>query len=152
MASYERLNKKFHNILKTHGKDVYLRRRCLCDQSGPNQTYSDSCPECGGTGFVQTIERHTMRMQLIGTQTAYISAMGLFDTGIVLGEGNYFYCLGSVLPKYGDLIYDFAPSENRYRCYQIEKALERRFDDRILFYTCACNLKEEHSGTVSLPS
>ena len=124
----------------------------MCAQTGPRSKYSDVCPYCGGLGFKQELERHTMRQQLVGSQAAFIGTMGLGEAGVVLGEGIYFFCRGEVLPKYGDLIYDFAPSEQRYRCYQIEKALERRYDSRILFFTCACQLREEHSGTIPLSS
>lgn len=152
MPSFGYLHNRFDKILRTHGKNVYLRRRCTCEQTGPLSKPSRDCPDCGGTGFVQRLEKHTMREQIVGNQYSFVTSMGLFDKGVILSEGIYFFCKGEVHPKYGDLIYDYVPSEQRYRCYQIEKALERRYDRRVLFYTCACEIREEHSGTVSIPS
>lgn len=144
--SYETLTRKLTSILTTHGKDVYLRRRCRsCSQSGERSKYDPTCTVCGGKGYVQTIERHTMRKQIVGTQFSWPDSLRVFGAGVILEEGTYFYCLGSVHPVYGDLIYDFNEATSSWECFEINKALERRYDHRVLFYTCAANLKESMS-------
>lgn len=141
--TYYTLQRKFRDILMNHGQNVYLRRRCAeCSQGGINAKYDDDCEICGGTGYHQKLEGYTMRKMIVGTQFSFPSAMGREAFGIVLDEGSYFFCDVNVSPKYGDLIYDLNNSTQQWEAYEINKVLERRFDDRVLFYNCACEIKE----------
>lgn len=141
--SYQNLKTRFHKIMIDHGKDVFLRRRCSsCSQTGAYAKFPDDCEECGGVGYVQTLERYTMRKQIVGTQGSWPNTLHVFPTGVILGEGCYFFCEAEVLPKYGDLIYDQDSSTNEWTVYEVNKALERRYDSRVLFWNLACDIRE----------
>jgi hypothetical protein len=93
-------------------------------------------------GYDSGLERYTMRKMIVGNQYSYSASMGLFSSGFILDEGCYFFCQPEVAPKYGDLIYDFNNATCGWECYEVSKVLERRYDNRVLFYTCACRIKE----------
>lgn len=141
--SYPNLQKKFKSILIEHGQDVLLRRRCIsCSQSSPNARYDDTCRVCGGTGYHQTLERYTMRKQIVGTDNSFPNTAELTNTGMKLQEGTYFFCEGAVKPKYGDLIYDWNNATDQFDVYEISKVLERRYgSQQVLFFTCASEIK-----------
>lgn len=143
MWKYPALQKKFKDILTEYGQDVYLRRRCTsCSQSGPYAKYDNNCTVCGGTGYHQKLEKYTMRKMVVGTQYSFLKSMGIFASGVILEEGCYFFCEGSVAPKVGDIIYDFNYATSTWTPYEINKALERRYDKRIIFYNCAVRIRE----------
>jgi hypothetical protein len=141
--SYPAVKSRFREILVQHGQDIYLRRRCTsCTQTGPYAKYDDNCVVCAGTGYEQTLERYTMRRMVIGNQYSYAKSMGKFPQGIIVDEGDYFFCEESVQPKHGDIIYDFDYALNRWIPFEINKVLPRRWDNRIVFYNCAVSIRE----------
>jgi hypothetical protein len=141
--TFPALEVKFRNILIKYGQNAYLRRRCItCRQSTPNADYSDNCPVCHGKGYSQTVEHYTMRKQVIGSVNSFPSGMGMTDVGPKLDEGTYFFCEPEVGPRYGDLIYDWNNATLEFDVYEISKVLERRYDNRVLFYTCATEIRE----------
>jgi hypothetical protein len=138
------LEKKFKQILTKYGQNVYLRRRCIsCSQSAPYADYDDNCPVCSGKGFNQVLERYTMRKMVVGSQSAFPAGMQMTDTGPKLDEGVYFFCEAEVKPKVGDLIYDLNNATQEQEAYQINKVLERRYNDSVLFYNCAGEIKKD---------
>lgn len=141
--TFPAIKQRFKEIITNHGQDVYLRRRCVsCAQTGPYAKYDPSCSACGGTGYNKTLERYTMRRMIIGNQYSFAKSMGKFPQGIILDEGDYFFCEAEVAPKYGDLLYDFDYALNKWLPYEINKVLPRRWDNRVLFYNCAVSLRE----------
>lgn len=141
--SYTYLVNKFRSILIEYGKDVYLRRRCIsCTQSGDRAKYDDNCTVCGGTGFHQVAQRYTMRKMIVGSNFSFPTAMGIFASGVIFQEGTYFYCEASVLPKTGDIIYDWCEATASYDSYIIEKAIAHNYDSRVLYYTCSGEIRE----------
>jgi len=141
--NYYTLQRKFRDILIAHGQNVYLRRRCTsCSQTGIAAKYDDDCEVCGGTGYAQRLEGYTMRKMIVGTQFSFPTALAREAPGVILDEGSYFFCEPEVAPKYGDIIYDLNNATAQWEPYEINKVLERRWDNRVLFYNCACKIKE----------
>lgn len=141
--TYNNIALKVRNILTTHGQDVYFRRRCAqCTQSGERVKYDKDCVYCHGFGYVQELERHTMRKQIVGSMMGYPSSTMPMEMGMLQSESTYFFCLPDVRPKIGDLIYDFNNGTLEYDCYEIKKAMERRYDSRVVYWTCATEIKE----------
>jgi RecJ-like exonuclease len=142
--TFETLQANFKRILFKHGQNAYLRRRCVsCSQTGPYAHYDDNCPVCGGTGYSQTLELYTMRKMIVGTQTGFVTSEVFSKTGPKLDQGTYFFCEGSVNPKFGDLIYDQNAGTGKMECYEINDALDRRYDYRVLFWNCACQIRPD---------
>ena len=141
--TFNSLSKKVKYILTKYGQDAYLRRRCTyCSQEGDRGKYSDDCEYCGGTGYVQVLQRYTMRKMVVGNQFSFPNALGIKGMGVVISEGTYFFCEGNVNPRYGDIIYDWNNATQEWEIYEINKVLERRYDNRVLFYNCACQIRE----------
>jgi len=140
--TYPALQAKFRDILTKHGQNAYLRRRCTsCVQSGPFMDYDDNCSNCGGTGYKQIVERYTMRKWIIGAQNSFPQSMQMTEVGPKIDEGTYFFCEYDVNPREGDLIYDWNNSTQSFDVYEIGKVLERRWDNRVLFYACTGEIK-----------
>jgi hypothetical protein len=141
--TFAALQAKFKSILTLHGQNTYLRRRCIsCSQTGKDADYQDDCIVCGGTGFAQKLEGYTMRKMIVGTQSSLPVSLERFPTGMIIGEGCYFFCENTVNPRYGDIIYDFNNATLEWDSFDIKKVIERRYDSRVLFYTCACEARE----------
>lgn len=141
--TYSRVGSKFRDMLRNHGQDLFLRRRCTnCSQSGSHAKYDDDCTYCHGTGYVATLEKHTMRKMIVGTQWSYTTSMGIKGMGVVLAEGCYFFCLPEVKPRHGDIIYDWNNSTDSWERYIVSKVMERRWDDRNVYLTLSCELQE----------
>lgn len=142
--TFDALQTNFRNILVKHGQNAYLRRRCVsCSQSGPYARYDDNCTVCGGTGYHQELELYTMRKMIVGTQTGFVTAAVSGRVGPKLSQGTYFFCEGSVNPKFGDLIFDENVATQKMECYEINDVLDRRYDFRILFFNCACQIRPD---------
>jgi hypothetical protein len=144
---YINMKKKFESILREYGETIHLRRRCLVEQSMlPYGQHPNDCTGCHGKGYTRVLEAHTMRYMIVGSRSGYTMASREIDTGIVIDEGEYFFCLPEVMPKEGDIIYAWKKNYERYFIYEIEKALPRTLGDHILFWTCACNLRKADVG------
>jgi RecJ-like exonuclease len=142
-STYQAIVTRFKEILVEHGQDTYLRRRCTsCSQTGSRAKFDKNCIVCSGTGFKTTLERYTMRKMVVGNQWSFAASLGVEGSGVILAEGTYFFAEANVNPKYGDLVYDFDNATHLWECFEVSKALERRWDNRVVFYSLACRLKE----------
>jgi hypothetical protein len=103
--------------------------------------YDDNCLVCHGTGYKQVLERYTMRKWIVGAQSSFAVSMGMTDVGPKLDEGTYFFMESEVSPKEGDLIYDWDDATQSFDVYEVNKPIERRYDNRILFYVAAGEIK-----------
>jgi hypothetical protein len=83
-----------------------------------------------------------MRKMVVGTQSSMPVSLGQFPSGMIVGEGCYFFCESTVMPKYGDIIYDFNNATLEWEAFDVKKVIERRYDNRVLFFTCACEIRD----------
>lgn len=139
------IRRHFDTFLQKYGHNVFVQRLCTsCVPSGAYLSRDPDCPECAGTGYSRTLERHTCRRMLLqGGSKSPAEGVEYVKEGSVPAHGWAYYFRYDVEPRLGDRIYDGG------EILRINEVYDPRGDrGRVEYYICRARRLEgkEYAG------